>query len=148
MKEVIWIFGQGASGKKTMMLEAANHQIRPSRIRYAFGLGYTVPVLPLILCTRTTEDRKDLILQAINLDIDAVILIHGQDVDWKKGILKSLYNPKLFNRCGYVFPDEGEYIRRRLCRGKEGNNYERARKRKELVLNYIRPYFNQIENII
>ncbi len=149
MKEVIWIFGPVASGKKIMMFEAANHQIKPSRLRECFGIDYKTIIVPLVLSDRTKDFRKKTIFNMMSANINAILLIQGQRVDWEKRIIQELHCkvPLFFNRCGYVFPDKKTYFKRRKCRNRPKCQYKDIIKRKRRDLKHIEPWFNEIKII-
>jgi len=141
MKEIIWVFGVGAIGKKTQMLQAANVQY-PSLIRRTLGIARERVIIPVIVAGKH-PDRTGLIRQIYQCDIDALFLIHGQDEDLKDKALDEFCSPKA-PRCLYIWTTEARFNERTRKRKKKRTwTYQVALQHREKWLPLLPRYFKE-----
>ncbi len=147
-KELIWVFGFDAIGKKTLMINTAIH--KDARIRRAIGADRETIFIPLVPGKQDRRQRLQNLFTLHNTpDIskeicNVVYLIHGQwaDFDCSGGHLAYFYDiyPEAFDKCFFLTTDSKTRVQRMKMRGMESTNGDKP----EIYNEQMSKYFKQI----
>jgi hypothetical protein len=147
-KEVIWIFGFDAVGKKTLMINTALGKSKV--IQKALNLDKHTIFIPLVVGKRNRRQRLQNLFTLYDTDditkelCNVVYLIHGQWADFNCSgrNLEYFYDiyPEAFNRCLFLTTTPEKREERMRLRGMESTNGDNL----EVYNENLTKYFNEI----
>lgn len=151
----IWFFGPSATGKKTLIRALTEFAApRDDPLGRALGLRQFEFLVPVILrvgltgkpaseWTACIQQRTDTYKRIYRANIGAKWLIHGQYIDYTRGVLEALRgeNGKLpSSRAVYLFLHEATFAQRR----RQDIQYAQAYASKDETLEKLHTFFDEV----
>lgn len=104
--EYIWIFGLSAVGKKTLIIQSQNENLKTNKYLNILNLKqHNKIIIPIVIPANHKKNRRIFFMELLkNNFTQSVVLIHGQWVDIQWDILSELKKkyPDKFNRCFFI----------------------------------------------
>lgn len=136
---VIWVFGEGATGKKTEMFSAANPQVR-SKIRMVLNITRSRVIVPVVI--PGGNDRKKIIKSIYDSNSPVIFLIHGQEEDYE-----TILQDFKLGTVVYVTVNEKQFHDRRKKRGKASKPYSWYVEQIEWQIKTLKSIFKKVVKI-